>query len=64
MKKDYIIYKQYGKEDISHGDKLRVDLFNGFKIKDIPELQNFKIKYFTAGYKFYGGCVRYIQIYS
>lgn len=43
--KDYIIYKQFGKEDIKEGDLLRVDLIDGFKIKDIKELKDFNLVY-------------------
>lgn len=49
--KDYIIYKQFGKEDIKDGDLLRVDLIDGFKIKDIEELKDFNLVYETKGHE-------------
>ena len=33
------------------GAKLRVDLLGDMKIKDIPELKDFNIKYITKGYE-------------
>ena len=70
--KDYIIYKQFGKEDIKEGDLLRVDLIDGFKIKDIEELKDFKILYVSQGHedlvsikgKEVPRKVRYIQVFK
>lgn len=61
---NYLIFKEPGKESISNGDRLRVDLFNGFKIKDIPELKGFKIKYCVSGHKWGNNFTRYIQVYN
>ncbi|EOU1476197.1 hypothetical protein VOH98_000768 [Clostridium perfringens] len=36
---------------LTNGAKLRVDLFGDMKIKDIPELKDFNIKYITKGYE-------------
>ncbi|ASY50838.1 hypothetical protein [Clostridium perfringens] len=36
---------------LTNGAKLRVDLLGDMKIKDIPELKGFTIKYITKGYK-------------
>ena len=36
---------------LTTGAKLRVDLFGDMKIKDIPELKGFTIKYVTKGYE-------------
>lgn len=36
---------------LTTGAKLRVDLFGNMKIKDIPELKGFTIKYVTKGYE-------------
>lgn len=52
------------KKHISTGDSLRIDLFNGFKISDVPELRGFRIRYFTSGHKWGQHCTRYIQVYS
>lgn len=37
--RDYIIFMEPEKKHISTGDSLRIDLFNGFKISDVPELR-------------------------
>ena len=36
---------------LTNGSKLRVDLLGDMKIKDIPELNGFTIKYITKGYE-------------
>ncbi|XZI48977.1 hypothetical protein ACSXD8_01370 [Clostridium perfringens] len=36
---------------LTNGAKLRVDLLGDIKIKDIPELKGFTIKYVTKGYE-------------
>ncbi|EDT70553.1 conserved hypothetical protein [Clostridium perfringens D str. JGS1721] len=36
---------------LTNGAKLRVDLLGDMKIKDIPELKGFTIKYITKGYE-------------
>ncbi|HFE9700928.1 TPA: hypothetical protein ACGA34_000904 [Clostridium perfringens] len=36
---------------LTNGAKLRVDLLGDMKIKDIPELKGFTIKYVTKGYE-------------
>ena len=70
--KDYIIYKQFGKEDIKEGDLLRVDLIDGFKIKDIKELKDFNLVYETKGHEYFctkkgkkvTRSVRYIRVFK
>lgn len=64
MNKTYIIHKEPGKFNINDGDKLRVDLYNGCKIKDINELKDFTIKYFTKGHKDQYRIVRYITVHK
>ena len=36
---------------LTNGAKLRVDLLGDMKIKNIPELKDFNIKYITKGYE-------------
>ncbi|HAT4274137.1 hypothetical protein ACSXCH_09215 [Clostridium perfringens] len=36
---------------LTNGAKLRVDLLGDMKIKNIPELKGFNIKYVTKGYE-------------
>lgn len=69
---NYFIHKTFGKEKIKKGDLLRVDLLDGFKIKDIDELKNFNIFYETKGHEdFYmkkgeriKRKVRYIRVFE
>ncbi|MCX0408340.1 hypothetical protein [Clostridium perfringens] len=48
--KDYVIHKSFGKVGVKNGDLIRVDLLDGFKIKNIPELKNFNFYYEIKGH--------------
>ena len=48
--KDYVIHKSFGKVGFENGDLIRVDLLDGFKIKNIPELKNFNFYYEIKGH--------------
>ncbi|MDK0981185.1 hypothetical protein ACV3RY_16205 [Clostridium perfringens] len=48
--KDYVIHKSFGKVGFENGDLVRVDLLDGFKIKNIPELKNFNFYYEIKGH--------------
>ena len=70
--KNYLIYKQFGKDVIKAGDMIRVDLFNGYKMKDIEELKKFNLVYEQKGHddvirrkgKEISRKVRYIKVYN
>lgn len=48
--KDYVIHKSFGKVGFENGDLIRVDLLDGFKIKNIHELKNFNFYYEIKGH--------------
>lgn len=48
--KDYVIHKSFGKVGFENGDLVRVDLLDGSKIKNIPELKNFNFYYEIKGH--------------
>lgn len=48
--KDYVIHKSFGKIGFENGDLIRVDLLDGFKIRDIDELRNFNFYYEIKGH--------------
>ena len=48
--KYYVIHKSFGKIGFENGDLVRVDLLDGFKIKDIPEFENFNFYYEVKGH--------------
>lgn len=72
IQKPYTIHQEPGKLRITHKDKLRIDLLDGFKISDIRELKDFNFVYITKGYETKGTLngeivdmkVRYIQVFK
>ncbi|ELC8369634.1 hypothetical protein [Clostridium perfringens] len=51
VNKNYNLFLAPQFNKLTTGAKLRVDLFGNMKIKDIPELKNFNIRYLTKGYE-------------
>lgn len=51
VNKKYNLFLSPQFNKFTNGAKLRVDLFGDMKIKDIPELKYFNIKYITKGYE-------------
>ncbi|MBO3391743.1 hypothetical protein JJB59_09210 [Clostridium perfringens] len=51
VNKNYNLFLSPQFNKLTNGAKLRIDLFGDMKIKDIPELKGFTIKYVTKGYK-------------
>lgn len=51
VNKNYKLFLAPQFNTLSTGARLRVDLLGDMKIKDIPELQNFTIRYITKGYE-------------
>lgn len=64
MNKNYRIYMEFGKKEIKTGNILRIDLFKGFKLKDIPELKMFNIVYEQKGHNETDRKVRYIRVFE
>ncbi|MDZ4994732.1 hypothetical protein GNF80_17525 [Clostridium perfringens] len=70
--KDYVIHKSFGKVGVENGDLVRVDLLDGFKIKNIPELKKFNFYYEIKGHvdsafrkgKKVERKVRYVRLFS
>lgn len=70
--KDYVVHKSFGKVGFKNGDLVRVDLFDGFKIQNIPELKNFNFYYEIKGHTDYDlkngekveRKVRYVRLFN
>ncbi|HAT4309325.1 TPA: hypothetical protein I9080_003179 [Clostridium perfringens] len=72
VNKKYNLFLSPQFNKLTNGAKLRVDLLGDMKIKDIPELKDFNIKYITKGYEdlvkqgnlLVSRKVRYIEIFK
>lgn len=70
--KDYNIFLSPTDKKLNDKSRIRVDLLDGMKIKDIEELKDFKILYVSQGHedlvsikgKMIPRKVRYIQIFK
>ena len=70
--KDYKIFLSATDKKIVDKSRLRVDLFGDMKIKDIKELKDFNIVYFSKGHEYLVYIkgkeiprkVRYIQVFK
>ena len=70
--KDYNIFLSPTDKKLNDKSRIRVDLLDGMKIKDIEELKDFKILYVSQGHEDFVSIkgemiprkVRYIQIFK
>lgn len=70
--KDYNIFLSPTDKKLNDKSRIRVDLLDGMKIKDIEELKDFKILYVSQGHEDFVSIkgemiprkVRYVQIFK